>query len=72
MIERLKKVTTEEVSLELLDVHSWDYPDFCDAYIYAGEWKKGKPLTSQEIDILNEYNRALIQERAMEYWIGLY
>lgn len=72
IIERLKKVTIQEVYLELLNVHSWDYPDFSDAYIYSGEWKTGKPLTSQEIDIFNEYNHDLIYERAMEHWIGLY
>ena len=35
------------------DVKTWDYPDFCDAYVISAMYK-GKPMTDLELDELNQ------------------
>ena len=34
---------------EIEDVKSWDYPDFCDAYISYAEDENGKEMTEEQI-----------------------
>ena len=34
---------------EIEDVYSWDYPDFCDAYISYAEDENGKEMTEDKI-----------------------
>ncbi len=49
----------ELINIEFEDVHSWDYPDFCDAFISYAEHKDGTPLTEEEllnIDIGDYYD----------------
>jgi len=41
-------------SIELDGVDFRDYPDFCDAFISYAEAKDGTPLTSEQLEILNE------------------
>jgi hypothetical protein len=41
-------------SIELDGVDFRDYPDFCDAFISYAETKGGTPLTSEQLEILNE------------------
>jgi hypothetical protein len=36
------------------DVKTWDYPDFCDAYISYAEHEDGTPYNDDELDKLNE------------------
>ena len=38
---------------ELEDVKSWDYPDFCDAYISYAEDENGKEITA--LNFLHKY-----------------
>ena len=41
---------------EIEDVKSWDYPDFCDAYISYAEDENGKEMTEQQIQEWTENN----------------
>ena len=44
------------------DIHGWDYPDFCDAYISQAKHKDtGEWLTESELDKLND-DGALVYE----------
>jgi hypothetical protein len=40
-------------NVELDDIDTRDYPDFCDAYITYAEHKDGTPLTEAELEALN-------------------
>lgn len=41
---------------ELEDVKSWDYPDFCDAFISYAEDENGNEMTEQQIEEWTENN----------------
>lgn len=44
-----------DYSTLLLDgVDTRDYPDFCDSFIYYGEYIDGSPLSEEDLDRLNE------------------
>lgn len=51
-------------SCEVCNVLSFDYPDFCDAYIEYAEFTDGTELNEDELEILNEENTVLINELA--------
>ncbi len=41
--------------VEFSDIHSWDAPDFVDAYISSARFKStGKALTDSQLDELND------------------
>lgn len=40
---------TKLENIEFGDVHMWDYPDFCDAFIEKAEIN-GTPLTEEELN----------------------
>jgi len=46
------------------DVHTWDAPDFCDAYIESADID-GRPATEAELDALNA-DGSLVNEFAHE------
>lgn len=52
-------------SIELEDVDSRDYPDFCDAYISYAETIDGEPLKEWQLEWLNE-DSAWVNELAHE------
>jgi len=53
--------------IEVEDVHMWDYPDFCDAYIAYAVWEDtGEELTEDELNELNEEHRDFVYEKAFE------
>ena len=47
-----KKIT----NYELEDVKSWDYPDFCDAFISYAEDENGNEMTEEQIEEWTENN----------------
>ena len=51
--------------VEFGDVHHWDYPDYCDAFIESAEYD-GKPMTDEQLDELSE-DRDLIYDLLMNY-----
>jgi hypothetical protein len=41
--------------IEVEDVHTWDAPDFCDAFISSARWEDtGEFLSDEELEQLNE------------------
>ena len=51
--------------VEFGDVHHWDYPDYCDAFIDNAEYD-GKELSEEELDELNE-DRDLVYQLLNDY-----
>jgi hypothetical protein len=52
-------------NVEVEDIDTYDYPDFCDAYISSAEYK-GKEMTEDQLEELNDdgdfvYQSALSQ-----------
>ena len=48
-----KKLDYSKISsVEVYDIDTSDYPDFCDAYIGYAEYY-GREMTEEELDILN-------------------
>jgi len=40
-------------NIEVDDIDTSDYPDFCDAFISSADYN-GKPMTDEQLDKLNE------------------
>jgi len=51
--------------VEFGDVHHWDYPDYCDAFIDNAEYD-GKELSDEELDEVNE-DRDLVYQLLNDY-----
>ena len=51
---------------EIEDVKSWDYPDFCDAYISYAEDENGNEMTEQQIQEWTENNEEEFYEMIQE------
>jgi len=51
---------------EIEDVKSWDYPDFCDAYISYAEDENGNEMTEQQIQEWTEKNEEEFYEMIQE------
>ncbi len=56
----------DKLSLDVADVHSWDYPDFSDAHFCNAYYKDGTPLTDEEIEQLNEKYADVLWDMAYE------
>lgn len=53
--------------LEVDGVNSKDYPDFCDAFFSAGQFKQdGKELTTDQLDWLTDNHGDIVNEMAQE------
>ena len=62
------KINGKEVdttSFEFDDVHLWDYPDFCDAYVSSANFTDGTPLSDEELESLSNV-RDLLYEKLIE------
>ena len=51
---------------ELDGVHTWDYPDFCDAFIASMQTNDGRELNDKELDWVNDNCTGTIHELATE------
>jgi len=51
---------------EIEDVKSWDYPDFCDAYISYAEDENGNEMTEEQIEEWTENNEEEFYEMVLE------
>ena len=57
MVSRTNKIIKMKLTdYEIEDVKSWDYPDFCDAFISYAEDENGKEMTEQQIEEWTENN----------------
>jgi hypothetical protein len=60
--------TARLTDIEMGNVDSRDYPDFCDAYVEYAEFN-GRVLTEDELEYVNENRRELVNEMAHEHFI---
>jgi hypothetical protein len=57
----------EIVDLEVDDINTRDYPEFCDAYVSRAVWKDtGTELTSDELEEYNDKCRDQVYDAVME------
>ena len=57
-----KTVKVDTSSIEIEDIDRRDYPDFSDAFISYAEDHKGRELSDEELDILNDEHYDIIGE----------
>jgi len=51
----MKNINTDSlINIEMSDIHAWDAPDFCDAYVSYAEHSDGTPLTEDELELVCE------------------
>lgn len=55
------------VEIEIDDIDTRDYPDFCDAYISCAAYDDGTLLTEEELVLFEEKYEGLAQELAFDY-----
>lgn len=56
----------DRASIELDGVHSWDYPDFSDAYVSYATFTDGTPLSDNELDQFTDQHGDLVNELAYD------
>jgi hypothetical protein len=67
MVSRTNKIIKMKLTdYEIEDVKSWDYPDFCDAFISYAEDENGKEMTEQQIEEWTENNQEDFYEMILE------
>ena len=67
MVSRTNKIIKMKLTdYELEDVKSWDYPDFCDAFISYAEDENGNEMTEQQIEEWTENNEEEFYEMVLE------
>ncbi len=67
MVSRTNKIIKMKLTdYELEDVKSWDYPDFCDAFISYAEDDNGKVMTEEQIQEWTENNEEEFYEMVLE------
>ncbi len=68
MVSRTNKTIKMKLTdYELEDVKSWDYPDFCDAFISYAEDENGKELTEEQIQEWTENNESEFYEMILDF-----
>ena len=68
MVSRANKTIKMKLTdYELEDVKSWDYPDFCDAFISYAEDENGKELTEEQIQEWTENNESEFYEMILDF-----
>jgi len=68
MVSRTNKTIEMKLTdYELEDVKSWDYPDFCDAFISYAEDENGKELTEEQIQEWTENNESEFYEMILDF-----
>jgi len=68
MVSRTNKTIEMKLTdYELEDVKSWDYPDFCDAFISYAEDENGKELTEEQIQEWTEKNESEFYEMILDF-----
>ena len=68
MVSRtFKTIKMKLTDYELEDVKSWDYPDFCDAFISYAEDENGKELTEEQIQEWTENNESEFYEMILDF-----
>ena len=60
----------DRASLEIENVDTRDYPDFCDAIFSSACFKDGKALDDNQLDKLTSQEGCLLNEMAHEHYVG--
>jgi hypothetical protein len=55
--------TVDESSVEIEDIDTRDYPDFCDAYVSSAAFEDGTELNDAELDEFNDKHGEWINEK---------
>ena len=67
MVSRTFKIIKMKLTdYELEDVKSWDYPDFCDAFISYAEDENSKEMTEKQIEEWTENNEEEFYEMVLD------
>lgn len=53
-------------NIELDGIDTKDHPDYSDAYITSADYK-GREMTSEELDLLNDNAREFIHEKVLNH-----
>lgn len=53
-------------NIELQDIDTKDYPDFCDAFIANATWSNGVELTEAELDDINDNHSDFVYEAVLD------
>ena len=57
-----KTIKVDYNSIEIEDIDMRDYPDFSDAFISYAEDHRGRELSDEELDVLNDEHYDLVGE----------
>lgn len=57
-----KTIKVDYNSIEIEDIDMRDYPDFSDAFISYAEDHRGKALSDEELDVLNDEHYDIVGE----------
>ena len=53
-------------SIKIEDVHSWDYPEFCDAFVSFAKFIDGKTLSPRQLDTITDNYPEYINDLALQ------
>ena len=59
-----KQVDLNSINIE--DVHSWDYPEFCDAFVSYAKFTDGTELKFNQLDIITDDYPELVNDLALQ------
>ena len=65
IMKELKFELSDIDYVEVEDIHRWDAPDYCDAFISYAEID-GRPLTDEELDLVNE-DSSFVYDKVIDY-----
>jgi hypothetical protein len=65
-IYEMDEIDYKKLHIDIDGIDHDDYPDFSDAFCYAGDYD-GRELTDGEIDYINDELSELVYERVIEY-----
>ena len=54
-------------NVEIEDIDTSDYPDFCDAFVSYAEHEDGTPFTAEELDDLHDNHRDVVHKLVWDY-----
>lgn len=53
-------------TIKIADVHSWDYPEFCDAFVSSAKFTDGTELKFHELDIITDNYPEVVNDLALQ------
>lgn len=59
-----KQVDVNTIKIE--DIHSWDYPEFCDAYVSFAEFIDGTTLSPKQLDYITDNFPEYVNDLALQ------